>query len=833
MSQPQPSAPSRPLPASTYRLQVSPDLPLDEVAALVPYLRRLGADWLYLSPLLEAQPGSGHGYDVADPTRVDASRGGPEALERLAEAAHRAGLRIAVDVVPNHLGVADAAATASWWDLLQHGREAAHAAWFDVDWDAGDGRILIPVLGDGPDGDPRGADAGLDRLVVHTAEDGTARLQHWDQAFPLAPGSLAAAEQETGLGAAEVFADARPEDEPTADRARLARAVHERQHYRLVGWRRGDTELNYRRFFTVTTLAGVRVEDPEVFDATHAEIARWVREGLVHGLRVDHPDGLADPGAYLTRLREQVLPEGWLVVEKILEPGEELPAAWPVDGTTGYDALGEIERVFMPAGAAGTAEQDAAARHEWERLITELKAEVASGSLAAETARIVREARAASVLGTHTDDRLAAAVAAVAARLPVYRTYLPVGRARLEAAVAAAVREEPALEDVLTDLAEVLVDPDSPVARRFQQTSGMVMAKGVEDRAFYRWTRWANLNEVGGDPADVALGLGAFHAAQQARQAAWPAAMTTLTTHDTKRSEDVRARIAVLAEDPARWDADRAALAALHPLDAPGLEKLVWESLVGVWPTDGTAPETERLHGFLLKAAREGGERTSWTDGDEAYEERLAALARAVTAPEGPARAVLQAVADRVAGPGLVVQLGVKLVQLAAPGVPDVYQGTEIPFPSLVDPDNRRRVDFAARARLLDRLDDGHVPGLDEPEAAKLAVTAAVLRARRDRPELFTGYRPVDVDGEAAEHAVAFSRGSAEGPGAVAVATRWPDALDRRGGWGDTVLTLPAGHWREAVTGRAVQPDQHGAVRLADLLADLPVALLLPEETTA
>ena len=807
----------RSAPASTYRLQVSPDLPLESVAGLVPYLRRLGVDWLYLSPLLEAEPGSDHGYDVVDPTRLDAARGGAEGLDMVARAAHEAGMGVLVDIVPNHVGVATPQANPAWWDVLTHGPEAAHAAWFDVDWAAGGGSLLIPVLGDGPDGD---ADAELDRLVVD-AEGG--RLRYWDTVYPLAPGSLEAAEAETGLRAAEVFAAADPAKEPTAEQARLARAVHDRQHYRLVGWRRGDAELNYRRFFTVTTLAGVRVEEPEVFDAVHAEPARWVREGLVDGLRVDHPDGLADPAGYARRLRSHVLPEGYLVVEKILEPGEALPADWPVDGTTGYDALGEVERVFMHPEAAGDAAEDARRRREWDEAVVRAKHDVATGSLAAETARLVREVRAVHALGAHPDEDVAAAFAAVLARLPVYRTYLPVGLAVLEGALADAAAAEPGLADVLGDLRPELTDPDSPVARRFQQTSGMVMAKGVEDRSFYRYTRWANLNEVGGDPSHVALSLADFHSAQQARQAAWPTAMTTLSTHDTKRGEDVRARIAVLAEEPDRWAAELAELRRLHPLGHPDAERLLWESIVGVWPTDGTAPEEERILGFLQKASREAALATTWTDQDPEFEARLAALAAAVTSPEGPARGVLQAVADRIAEPGLVVQLGHKLVQLAAPGVPDVYQGTEVPFPTLVDPDNRRPVDFAARADLLDRLDAGHTPGLDDPAAAKLAVVAGVLRARRDRPELFTGHRPLDVSGPAAEHAIAFDRG-----GALAVATRWPVRLAAAGGWGETVVTVPAGRWEDAVTGHPVHPDARGAVRLDELLSTLPVALLVP-----
>ena len=465
-------------PASTYRLQITADFDLFEAARRLPYLHELGVDWVYLSPLLAAEPGSTHGYDVVAFDRVDGSRGGAEGLATLSAEARRLGMGVLVDIVPNHVGVATPAANPWWWDLLENGPASVHAEAFDVDWAFGHGRLRLPVLGD-DDLPVDGAPTGHLRVV----DD---ELRYHDHRFPIAPG--------TGYGS--------PDE------------VHARQHYELVGWRRGDAELNYRRFFTVTSLAGVRVEVPEVFADTHVEVRRWFDQGLVDGLRIDHPDGLRDPEEYLDHLAS--LTNGaYTLVEKILEPGEELPHGWATDGTTGYDALALLDRVLTDRnGEQPLTGLDARLRHrpghstDWTALVHDRKREVADGSLLAETRRIVREL---PDLLPHSHEQLEDAVAEVLACFPVYRSYLPSGREHLDQALAAATEARPDLAPVLDDLGWVLADPAAPAARRFQQTSGMVMAKGVEDCAFYRYSRLTSLNEVGADPSVFALSPGDFH----------------------------------------------------------------------------------------------------------------------------------------------------------------------------------------------------------------------------------------------------------------------------------------------------------------------------------
>jgi (1->4)-alpha-D-glucan 1-alpha-D-glucosylmutase len=751
-----PRLPSResPVPVSTYRVQVQPAFDLSATAELVSYLDRLGVGAVYTSPLLAATPGSAHGYDVVDPTRVDADRGGESARRKLVAAAREHGLGLVVDLVPNHMSVEVPAANPWWWDVLTHGRESRYASYFDIDWSRGP--ILLPVLGE---------DGSLE-----LRDD---RLAYYDHEFPIAPG--------TG--------DGTPEE------------VHERQHYRLVDWRRGNAELTYRRFFDVTTLAAVRVEDQEVFAATHGEVLRWVRAGEVDGLRVDHPDGLTDPGGYLARLRESA--DCWLVVEKILAPGEELPASWPVHGTTGYDALRQLCGVFVdPAGRAALTElagtpEFAVEEERGRRLITER-------SLVAETRRI------AALAGIAPE-----AVAELMVAFPVYRSYLPEGLANWTAAVDRAKRRRPDLADAVDTLdSAVRADPRGELAGRVQQTSGMVVAKGDEDTAFYRYPRLTALNEVGGDPDRFGVTPAEFHTAAAAREAGWPAGMTTLSTHDTKRSEDVRARLAVLAEVPGEFADAMRRWSARHPIDEPTLELLAWQSLVGAWPIT-----PERLAAYLDKAAKEAKLRTSWVDRDEEFEAAVNAWPAAVLAdPE--VGADVEAFVKRIAGPGWSNALGQKLLHLAGPGVPDVYQGTELFDLSLVDPDNRRPVDFATRDRLLTRLESGWLPeAVDDTGAAKLHVVRTTLRLRRERPELFTGYRPLHADGPAAGHALAFARA-----GVVAVATRLPVALASTG-WQDTILALPPGTWTDRLTGRHVPP----VVPLADLLDRYPVALLAQE----
>jgi (1->4)-alpha-D-glucan 1-alpha-D-glucosylmutase len=442
---------------------------------------------------------------------------------------------------------------------------------------------------------------------------------------------------------------------------------------------------------------------------------------------------------------------------------------------------------------------------DWPEIAHRAKHEAAARLLAAELRRL---ARLAPGIPNAADG-----LAEVAANFPVYRTYLPDGGHHLRSALDAATRRRPDLTATIAELAARLSDPDDELAIRFQQYTGPVLAKGVEDTAFYRYPRFTALNEVGGDPSRFGVPVGDFHAACEARQARWPAGMTTLSTHDTKRSEDVRARLAVLAEVPDDWAAATRRWTGRAPLPDPDLAELLWQATVGAWPID-----RDRLLGYALKAAREASTSTSWADPDPAFEAALRAMVDAIS-DDPELRADIAAFAARITPDGWSNSLGQKLVQLTMPGVPDVYQGTELWDHSLVDPDNRRPVDFSARREMLARLDAGWYPPVDASGAAKLLVTSRALRQRLERP--FTGYARLGADGPAREHVVGFDRG-----GVVTVVTRLPVGLRRRGGWGGTALTLPVGDWTDVLTGRRFAGP---AVRLADLLAVYPVALLANE----
>ncbi len=781
-----------PAPSSTYRLQFSKDTTFADAVALLPYLDALGMGALYASPLLESGAGSNHGYDVVDPTRVSGERGGEEGRRALVAALRARGLGFVLDIVPNHVGVDVPQANPWWWDVLANGRSSEHAATFDIDWDAGP--VLLPILDDDEE-------KALSELSL---SDDRSQLRYYERAFPVAPGT-----GDTGT----------------------AQEIHERQHYRLVSWRRGAAELTYRRFFDVSTLAAVRVELPEIFEKTHREVLRWVEAGDVDGIRVDHPDGLSDPGGYMRRLRDAIGPQRWLLVEKILGVGEELPASWPVNGTSGYEALREIQGVFVDPCGAGMLTQLAAehtgGKESLHAAEHAARREVTDTILAAEVRRIAalvpvpEAAPATDEEPGEAADRVRTAVAELLCGFPVYRSYLPEGRRALDTAVTVARTHRPDLADVLEAIrAAMLADPEGLLATRVQQTSGMVMAKGVEDTTFYRWNRFVALNEVGGDPSRFGVSSEEFHAALAAREASWPATMTTLSTHDTKRSEDVRARLAVLAEIPGEWAERMRRWAAAHPLPDRSLELLAWQNLVGAWPIPA-----DRMSGYLTKAAKEAKLVTSHVDSVPEVDEAIAAWPAQVL---GDARLVaeIEEFVERISVPGRSNSLGQKLLQLAGPGVPDVYQGTELFEYSLVDPDNRRPVDWTARRRLLTRLDEGWLPeidtGIESAGAAKLLVTSSALRLRRYRPEVFTGYRALRADGPAAEHAVAFARSAS----LVAVATRLPVGLAARGGWRDTVLPLPEGttDWHDVITDT---PVDGAAPRLAQVLSRYPVALLV------
>jgi (1->4)-alpha-D-glucan 1-alpha-D-glucosylmutase len=539
-----------------------------------------------------------------------------------------------------------------------------------------------------------------------------------------------------------------------------------------------------------------------------------VEQGAVDALRIDHPDGLADPKGYLDRLAEATGGR-WTVVEKILEPGEELPQSWACAGTTGYDALAEVDGVLVDrAGEAALTALDtelAGSPVDYPQLVHDCKREITDGMLGSEVARLMRVI--GELPGVSADDEREA-LAELLAWFPVYRSYLPDGREHLDATVSAVREHRPDLVPALDALHPVLSQAGTEAATRFEQTSGPVMAKGVEDTAYYRWARFVMLNEVGGDPAEFGRSVEEFHAAQRRRVEIKPLSMTTLSTHDTKRSEDTRARLAVLAEVPAEWAGVVRGWLARHPLADRPLAHLVWQNLVGAWPLS-----RERAHAFAEKAAREAGLSTRWTDVDEEFERSLHAMVDA--AFDDPAtNEEIQRFVDRIAPHGRSNSLSQKLLQLTMPGVPDVYQGTELWDHSLVDPDNRRPVDYALRRSLLSALDAGDVPAVDDTGAAKLLVVSRTLRARRDRPELFGGWEPVEVTGSAAAHVVAADRG-----GAVPVATRLPVRL-AASGWGETALRLPTGSWLDLLTGGRVVSTADGAP-VADVLRGLPVALLV------
>lgn len=822
-------APGTPVPVSTYRLQLGPDLTFDGAAAQVDYLASLGVTHLYLSPILQAAPGSTHGYDVVDHGTLSAELGGRAGFDRLVRAAHGAGLGLVVDVVPNHMAVP----TPLWhnralWSVAAQGPASPYASWFDVDWSAGEGALLMPVLGERIGAALAAGALGLDEVEIPWREGVTTVLRYADHVFPVRPGT---------------------EHLPLAE-------LVERQHYRLAYWRVADEELNYRRFFDVGTLAAVRVEDPAVFEATHALLVELVREGAVDGLRIDHPDGLADPRGYLDRLAEAT-GDAWVVVEKILAPAEELPDDWATAGTTGYDAAWRITEAFVDPG--GEADLGAVmhrvtgdAPDALPRLVEQAKREIVAGSLYAEVERLADLAvdicRQDVRLRDHTRRSLRDCLVELLVAADRYRYYVTPGQAvapDVAAAFAECVdRARRRLEgdrlETLDLLADLLLGRETGSAGRtrearrdelvvrFQQTCGAVMAKGVEDTAFYRWTQLVALTEVGGAPERFALSPDELHAWATRAQHRSPLALTALSTHDTKRSHDVRARLGVLSERPLEWSAlverVRVATAAARGSLVDGrTENLLWQTLAGTWTPDGPIAE-DRLAAYLTKAMREAKTRTTWTAVDEPYESAVLALVHTALTDA--------AVADELTGwsrataPAVrAATLGAALVQLTLPGVADVYQGTESVALTLVDPDNRRPVDVPGLAARLRRLESEPPRDLADE---KLLVTSRALRLRRDRPEAFVGtgagYQPLPAS---TGNALAFVRTVDGEPVVATVVTRQPLALERLGGWGEHTVVLPEGEWRDVLTGRSLAG---GAARLAEALDPLPVCLLVRQD---
>jgi (1->4)-alpha-D-glucan 1-alpha-D-glucosylmutase len=814
-------APGKPVPTSTYRLQLTPDFGFDAAAEVVPYLAELGVSHVYCSPYLQAAPGSTHGYDVVDHARMNAELGGEAGHGRLVEACKEFGLGLVLDVVPNHMAISEPESqNRAWWDVLRHGPSSRFASWFDIDWATADnpGRVLVPVLGGSLAETLAAGELSVDRTEKTIAALGGAVVRYYDHEVPLAPGT-------EHLELPEVL---------------------DHQSWRLCDWRIGGEELNYRRFFDVTTLAGVRVEDPAVFEATHERVLEQIADGSLDGLRIDHPDGLADPEGYLTRLAAAT-GEAWVVVEKILENGETLPESWACAGTTGYDALNLVMGLFVD----GAGEQPLTTLYgeltgeptDWDEVRAAAKRTAVRDVLPPEITRLTDILVRAAWADRRTRDLsrrgLREALEAVLEEFDVYRAYVtpgvpapPEARETVTAACGAALRRLPGRTAEISAVARLALAGPADFVVRFQQTCGPVMAKGVEDTAFYRYHRLTALNEVGGDPAVFGVEAEQFHVRSADTQTRWPLTMTTLSTHDTKRSEDVRAMLSLLSEDPAGWAgavADLLALGERH-LSEAGPDRnaiyLLLQTLVGTF-SDAGPLDADRAVAYLEKATREAKQHTSWTVPDEAYDAALASYVRGVLDD----RAFVDRL-TRYATPlleaGRVNALAQKLVQLTMPGIPDVYQGTEGWALSLVDPDNRRPVDFGDLARML--ATTRGTPRIDASGAAKLHVVRNALQVRRAHPEWFGvdgDYQPLTATGAAAEYVLGFLRAGRS----LTIVPRLALGLRRAGGWKDTAVPLPPGTWVDAFTGRRYGGSSSGdSAYLLKLLRDFPVALLVAED---
>ncbi len=825
-------------PIATYRVQFGPRFGFRQARALLPYLRALGVSDLYASPLLEARRGSPHGYDVTDPGRLRAELGSRRDFDGLTRALRREGMGFLLDIVPNHLALS--AENPMLVDVLARGRSSRFARVFDIDWRAGEGVLVLPVLG-APLADV------LARGELRVERRGRrAWLRYHEQRFPLAP--------ETSV----------PRRRTPEAMARLLDA----QHYRLVDWREPG---NYRRFFDITDLIAVRVEDPTVFALTHRLIGSLARSGAVTSLRVDHIDGLRDPEAYLRRLaRTTGTP---VVVEKILGPGEEPVREWTCAGDTGYAFLVALTGVFVdPTGLrrlSRIAGRFTGERRDPAREAVACKARAMRELFGAETDALARSLHAIARRSGRRDLSSAAirdALVEITAHLEVYRTYQRRGRTdradarRIRAAARAARADgDRALRSALGFVERVLLQREEGAAaaafrvvERWQQLSGPVMAKGVEDTASYRSVALLARSEVGAHPGSAPGGVAAFHALNRARLARWPGSLSATSTHDTKRSEDVRARLAVLAEVPDRWE--RALrrwrrLNARHRTgdDPDAHEELVlYQTLVGAWPAAGSPGRgfAQRIQDAMHKAAREAKRRTSWRNPDADYERALRTFVGRVLAHRRFLDELRRFV-DEIAPAGALYALGQVVLKVAAPGIPDFYQGTEGWHHRLVDPDNRAPVDFAERERLLADLDArADSPALIEElletwrdGRIKLYVTKQSLRVRAADPDLFLhgAYLPVTVRGDPV---CAFAR-RRQGRWALAVVPRLAGARGGpplgRAAWGGATLALPArapGTWTDAFTGREVRA-RGGRLALADVFGAFPVALLSARRTSS
>lgn len=842
------------IPGATYRLQITEDFTLEAARGIVPYLARLGITDLYLSPVFEARPGSTHGYDVTDPTRIRQAVGGEAALRALADEAQRHEMGILLDIVPNHMA---ASVHNPWWrDMLQHGQRSQFAHFFDVDWElGGSGRIRLPILGGT-------LDAVLERGEIDVDVDAR-EIVYFETRLPAAQGSIA------------------PDEEALrgSDRDAALRRVLERQHYELAHWRTASVEMNYRRFFDITDLAGVRVEESDVFNATHQLIRQLASEGVITGLRIDHVDGLRDPTGYLQRLRERVRGPGgepvYTVVEKILERDERIPQDWACEGTTGYEFLTLATGLLM----------DPAGHEEIERFYARLTGTDESfGELVRRKKLLVIErlfgseltalGRSLSRLARIPEELARETVEQVTASMGVYRTYVRTrevraeDRARIDEAVEDARRRNPHLEQGLNAFCRVVLLEHAPVeddeldwVMRWQQFTGPVMAKGFEDTALYCHNALLAANDVGSDPIRPALAANVLHDELRQRRRVSPRSLNATATHDTKRGEDTRARIAVLSELPDEWrqhlrrwirrtDEWKTAHAEEEDTAVPeaDVDSLLYQTLLGAWPLDGVDDTfTERIKEYMLKAVREAKEQTSWRRPDEDYEQAVAALVEFLMQQFGR-QGIAEDVAEfarRLAPHGAINSIAQMLLKVTAPGIPDIYQGTELWSHTLVDPDNRRPVDYDLRRRLL----DGNARLVDEPEPAagrrlltdwedgriKLLALTLALQCRAEHADIFDrgDVLPLPAEGPAAAHVFAFARTLGD-DACIVVLPRWTARLagEQHGvpgaeAWNGTTLALPAPLRRErrnALTGERIAAAD--ALDVGRLFAALPFALL-------
>jgi (1->4)-alpha-D-glucan 1-alpha-D-glucosylmutase len=796
---------------ATYRVQLHEEFTFADAEAIVPYLERLGISHLYASPITTAIKGSRHGYDVADPTRVNPELGGEQGLRSLVAALRARDMGLIVDIVPNHMGIA-LGQNPYWQDVLKHGEASEFAPVFDIDFRT---PVLLPILGDMPD-----AVIAQGQLRLVTTESDLRLDLYGETPLPIRP------DDPVRQGPiAEAIAAHDPESE--AGRAALA-ALIERQHYRLAHWRKANDELNWRRFFSINDLAGVRAEDEAVFARTHDLILRLYGERLIDGLRIDHIDGLSDPAGYCHRLNAAMRNadpsrEPYIVVEKILAGQESLPLDWSIAGTSGYDFMTQVGGLLHdPDGIAPLRRywQDLSGRPgdfaaEEKLARPQLLSWQFSGQLAACVESFADLAGSVPALGWVTRGMLTRAIERLIAVWPVYRTYGTGGTAppedeRIRGAAREAAREAaPPGEEPVSDLVLDWLAGGGPgdpalaaeAARRFQQLSAPIAAKAVEDTAFYRHGVLLSLNEVGANPAHPTMSPDAFHEVMERRARIEPQALLALATHDHKRGPDARARLMVLSAVPDLWSQHCTEWIESLAEPAAGVDRgdlaMLLQTLVGAWDESALAePEVflERIEAWQEKALREAKLRSSWIAPDTEYEARCMELASVILTDPGcqRLRADIAAFVDRIAPAAHANSIAQVALQCTAPGVPDTYQGCELFDYSLVDPDNRRPVDYERRRALLESSGKG--------DAEKLQLIARLLGLRGKNPEPFLAgsYRPLEITGQRAGHILAFERAHESRTLRVAIAIRLGRVLVESGAaqvpadwWGDTAIVLP------------------------------------------